>query len=371
MDAPTAPASATRAIAAPGSAPCPSSRSTDTGRSVAALRAATWSTTSSRVAAPSSRPRVNAKPELVVARARKPRAASTRAEPASQGFGMTNGSPSCSARNASARSSIRDDTQHDFSVLAALTDAVEGRPRLFERKDRVERRDQGTGIGAAPKLGELPAVRLDDEVRGAVGLLRNRYHSTRGLDGARERVAPDCVEHEVAPVALLRKLLTGQLDGDVTDTAGRSQDSDALSLPQRAVVEEALPSRQPGHRKCCALGVRELLRPRRENGYRDHGILGSDAVAVERREREDLLPHRDVVDVRRDLGHHPRQLVGRDGGKAILRPGQLVARDCRGVDANKRLALLRGRNLDLLEDEAGVMQPDGPHRPHGHTSSES
>src|SRR5690349_24085182 len=41
------------------------------------------------------RPSVNANPELVVASALKPSAPSTRAEPTSHGFGITNGSPSC------------------------------------------------------------------------------------------------------------------------------------------------------------------------------------------------------------------------------------------------------------------------------------
>ena len=45
---------------------------------------------------------MKANPELVVASAWKPSASSMRAEPASHGFGITNGSPSCSARNASA-----------------------------------------------------------------------------------------------------------------------------------------------------------------------------------------------------------------------------------------------------------------------------
>ena len=45
---------------------------------------------------------MKAKPELVVASAWNPSASRTRAEPASHGFGMTNGSPSCRARNASA-----------------------------------------------------------------------------------------------------------------------------------------------------------------------------------------------------------------------------------------------------------------------------
>src|SRR3954466_8864659 len=57
------------------------------------------STTSSSVTSPSARPSVNAKPELVVASALKPSSSSMRAEPASHGFGMTNGPPPGRARN--------------------------------------------------------------------------------------------------------------------------------------------------------------------------------------------------------------------------------------------------------------------------------
>src|SRR3954452_13333262 len=71
------------------------------GRSVACSSAATWVVTSPSITAPSSRPRVKAKPELVVARALKPSPSKTRADPASQGVGMTKGSPSCRARKRS------------------------------------------------------------------------------------------------------------------------------------------------------------------------------------------------------------------------------------------------------------------------------
>src|SRR5436190_23762184 len=54
--------------------------------------------TSSSVTSPSARPSENANPELVVASALKPSSSSMRAEPASHGFGITNGSPSWSAR---------------------------------------------------------------------------------------------------------------------------------------------------------------------------------------------------------------------------------------------------------------------------------
>jgi hypothetical protein len=61
---------------------------------VAASTARACSTTSSRVTSPSCRPSVKAKPALVVASASNPSAPNTFAEPASHGFGMTNGDPS-------------------------------------------------------------------------------------------------------------------------------------------------------------------------------------------------------------------------------------------------------------------------------------
>jgi hypothetical protein len=85
-----------------GSAPYPFSRSTEIGTSTAPTSDSTCCTTSSRVVRESRRPSVNAKPELVVARASKPSPSSTRADPASQGFGITNGSPAWRAWNLSA-----------------------------------------------------------------------------------------------------------------------------------------------------------------------------------------------------------------------------------------------------------------------------
>src|SRR5262245_16871470 len=105
MEPPTAPDPATRVIAsaaACGLAPYPFSRSTETGSRVARSSARACSTTSSNVVAPSARPSVNANPELVLASAGKPSAASTFAEPASHGLGMRNTPSACSARKASA-----------------------------------------------------------------------------------------------------------------------------------------------------------------------------------------------------------------------------------------------------------------------------
>src|SRR6186713_3302956 len=70
------------------------------GSSVTPASVATCWTISSSVTFPSRRPSVNANPELVVASASKPSASNTRAEPASHGFGITNGSPAWSSRKA-------------------------------------------------------------------------------------------------------------------------------------------------------------------------------------------------------------------------------------------------------------------------------
>src|SRR5690348_6474670 len=79
-----------------------------------------WAATSSRVTLPSRRPRVKAKPELVVARALKPRAVRTFAEPASQAFAITKASPSWSARSSSPRCLDELDVYGLGSLVAGL-----------------------------------------------------------------------------------------------------------------------------------------------------------------------------------------------------------------------------------------------------------
>ena len=86
-----------------GSSAKPFSRSAETGSSVAATIAAACPRASSRLTEPSRRPSVAANPELVVASAWKPSAASSFADPWSHGFGSSSGSPGrCSSRNRSA-----------------------------------------------------------------------------------------------------------------------------------------------------------------------------------------------------------------------------------------------------------------------------
>src|SRR5438093_685872 len=86
--------------AAAGESPKPFSRSAETGRSVASTMARAWASASSRVTLPSRRPSVPAQAPLEVASAWKPRPARMRAEPGSQGLGITNApGPWCSCRN--------------------------------------------------------------------------------------------------------------------------------------------------------------------------------------------------------------------------------------------------------------------------------
>src|SRR5450432_2100815 len=108
--------------------------------------AVAWETTSSSVVCPSCRPSVNAKPELVVATALKPKAANTRADPASHALGITNGSPACSAAKASpfaARLRIGD-PQHDLAGLPAGHAPLERLAPLGEREHRVDGRTEIT-----------------------------------------------------------------------------------------------------------------------------------------------------------------------------------------------------------------------------------
>src|SRR5918992_3110701 len=97
---PAAVASRTVSATPSGSSAKPFSRSAVTGSSVAWTTCAACSTASSRVTRPSARPRVAANPLLVVARAWKPREASSTADPRSHGLGSSSGRrPRCRARN--------------------------------------------------------------------------------------------------------------------------------------------------------------------------------------------------------------------------------------------------------------------------------
>jgi hypothetical protein len=80
----------------------------------------------------------------------------------------------------------------------------------------------------------------------------------------------------------------------------------------------------------------------------DDGVLGSYAVAIERRERIYLVTAAD---------DDARKLVGRDRRQAIDRPLQLVTCNRCRMHAHQHLARSRRRRLDLLNLQAVIVQP--------------
>src|SRR5262245_33600125 len=275
------------------------------GSSVATLSARTWSLISSSVTEPSGRPSVNASPELVVASAANPSAAIMRAEPASHGFGITNGSPACSARNASALPSwlaIRRllHLHDDLPSFPAFHAARERALRIGERKHRV---DGGPEIATFDETGDLlqlAPVRLDDEERriepgfaGGRRLFRDRHESPSVADHRRclpEDVTAGGVEHEVYRVEVSQTggvmhlvcaegtrvigvpgrsgpdhvgpTPSSELGREVPDATHRTGDEDPFPRLQATVLEEPLPGAQGGEGDGRARDVVQVRRPR-------------------------------------------------------------------------------------------------------------
>jgi hypothetical protein len=80
----------------------------------------------------------------------------------------------------------------------------------------------------------------------------------------------------------------------------------------------------------------------------DDGVLGSHTVAIERRERIDLVTAAD---------DNARKLVRRNRRQSIDRPLQLAACNRRRMHAHQHLARIRRRRLDLLDLQAVIVQP--------------
>src|SRR5262245_31721493 len=249
--------------------------------------------------------------------------------------------------------SVARNLDHDLAELSALCEATEGRVHLGEREDRVDLGLELTGLGEPAELEQFGPVRLDDEVSDAVGLLRDRDDSRCGADCRGETVPADRVEAGVAGLVLPGPPRPGELSGEMPRSTVRSEHADALVLAEGAVVEEPLPRGQAGERERRALDVAQAPRFAGQHRGRDDCVLGGDAVAVERCEREDFFAVGDA-----------RQLVRGDRGQAVEGPGQLVACDCCGVDAYERFACIRLRNRDLLDPEAVLVQPCGAHHLH-------
>jgi hypothetical protein len=107
--------------------------------------------------------------------------------------------------------------------------------------------------------------------------------------------------------------------------------------------------------------MRQAPRFRREERSRDGRVLGGDAVAVERGQREDLVALAEVTHVRRDLGDDAGEFIRRDRGQPVDRPRQLVAGERGGMDTDERLARPREMYVELLHDESLSVETDGSH----------
>ena len=135
------------------------------------------------------------------------------------------------------------------------------------------------------------------------------------------------------------------------DATRGTVNQDALGCGEPGVVEQSLPGGERGQRDRGALGVPERARPRHQQLGGQRRVVGCDAVAVERREREHLVAGRDAGDAGSDFLDHSGELVGRDRRQAIDRPFQLVTGDRRRVHADERLRRTRSRPFGLLDRE--------------------
>jgi len=159
--------------------------------------------------------------------------------------------------------------------------------------------------------------------------------------------------------------LARELRREVTHAAGRAVDQDPLSRLETTVVEEPLPRGQPRHRDRRALDVIEACRFRRQEVRGNEGVLGGDAVAVERGQRIHLGAHRGLRDPGTDGLDDAGQLVRRDRRQAVDGPLELVPGDRGGVHAHERFRGSVLRHFDVVEREpvaAGVgVEPDRAH----------
>jgi hypothetical protein len=96
-----------------------------------------------------------------------------------------------------------------------------------------------------------------------------------------------------------------KLDGDVSNSARGACDQHPFAWSEPPVHEQCLPGGQPSHRQSCRLDVAQLRWLRCKRIGRDDGVLGSHAVAIERRERINRVTA---------AGHNARKLVRRVAG---------------------------------------------------------
>jgi hypothetical protein len=108
---------------------------------------------------------------------------------------------------------------------------------------------------------------------------------------------------------------------------------------------------------------RPRLRHQQLGGQRR--VVGRDAIAVERGEREHLVAGRDAVHALPDFLDHSGELVGRDRRQTVARPFEFAAGDRRRVHADERLRRTGSWPIGVLDHEllgtARRAQPEDPH----------
>ena len=169
-------------------------------------------------------------------------------------------------------------------------------------------------------------------------------------DSAGGDLAATSVEDQIDWTALHDRCagVSRKLDGDVPNSARGARDQHPFAPGEPPVHEQPLPGGQAAHRQSCRLGVAQPRGSRRKNIGRDDGVLGSHAVAIERRERIYLVT---AVD------DNARKLVRRNRRQSIDRPLQLATCNRCRMHAHQHLARIRRRRLDLLNLQAAIVQP--------------
>ncbi len=177
---------------------------------------------------------------------------------------------------------VRGNLEHDLATLPAARDSLERGLSLRERKNRVDLRAKLACVHERSQLQQLLVVGFDDEVDRARLLLCDRDHALASGD-----LAATSVEDQIDRTALHDRCagVSRKLDGDVPNPARGARDQHPLASGEPPVHKQCLPGGQPAHRQSCRLDVAQPQGLRCKHIGWDDGVLGSHAVAIERRER--------------------------------------------------------------------------------------
>src|SRR5262249_37475207 len=239
--------------------------------------------------------------------------------------------------------SVSADLEHDLATLPAARESLERCPGLRERKNRVDLRAKLARVYERSQLQQLLVVGFDNEVDRARHLLCDCDHALASRD-----LAATSVEDQIDRTALHDRCASvlRKLDGDVPNPARGARDQHALASREPPVHKQCLPGGQPAHRQSCRLDVAQPQGLGSKQIGRDDGVLGSHAVAIERRERIYLVTAAD---------DNARKLVRRNRRQSIDRPLQLVPCNRCRMHAHQHLPRIRRRRLHLLNLQAVVV----------------